>query len=252
MYGFSFKGMHSDNFNVFAKTVSRDVLPTPKFYEYDLPNMDGSIDFSVANIDGRVKYNDRLFDVELLLQSKNLMDLQKDMSKLVSWLNGYGKLIFDDLPDVYWNAKVIQNISYTPYTPNNTKLNVTFKCEPFSYGLETIQNNYSLSAGTNSVSIENIGGWSVRPVFMFSAGSYVTVAKGNKKFEYSRTFATLEIDFKKFKVYRNGLDDTKNSSGYFFELDSGDNNLTVGVSESADLFVSYRPKYIYGKIDSGA
>ena len=108
--GFYFKNKHSNDFGVTVQTQSRPIKPEMKIQTYDSPYIDGEYDFSTANAYNREFYKNRVFKMNLQISAADLSELNNKITKITTWLMGRGELIFDDTPNVKWNASVIETI----------------------------------------------------------------------------------------------------------------------------------------------
>lgn len=132
--GFSFKGIHSSSFGITASTKSRPILPERKRLTFEPDAYDGLIDVSACNERRRMLYQERVFSIKIMVAADDIFRLQDAMTRLVSWLQGSGSLIFDDLPAVVWDASVISAIDYMPQKSGQiAELDVSFTVKPFSH-----------------------------------------------------------------------------------------------------------------------
>lgn len=146
-YGFSFKGIHSNDMCVTVRTESRPVIPEVKKTEYSALLMDGNYDFSRANPYNREFYNDRTFRLQLYINGADLNELNKKLSKITQWLTGYGDLIFDDNPYVKWKARRNSEIAYAPELRGKKAiLSVEFTVSAFGYSVWRTCEDLTLNA----------------------------------------------------------------------------------------------------------
>ena len=109
--GFKFNDKHTSEFKgVTVKTRDRPVFPAVKEQVHSADEMNGEYDFS--DVSGHEYFNTRTFQIEFGISADNLSELQKKLAKLSRWFKGRGTLIFDDLPLVKWNVRVVDSVSY--------------------------------------------------------------------------------------------------------------------------------------------
>ena len=126
--GFTFKDKHTSDFGVTALTQSRPVLPEVKSYTFEAAAVDGEYDFSEANEFAREFYKDRVIEVDIQAGAENLESLQRTLTRLSKWLIGRGDLVFDDIPHVIWDARIIDTVVYKPERDGRkTVLSVSFR-----------------------------------------------------------------------------------------------------------------------------
>ena len=128
--GFKFKGRHSSDFGIVAKTKSKPIVPEQKVYTYDLPGADGEIDMSECNEYGRTMYKSRLIEIELQISAGDLSELQRTAARIAAWLTGKGELIFDYSYGAKWDARVSSDISFAPeLAGKKAVMSVVFKTD---------------------------------------------------------------------------------------------------------------------------
>lgn len=277
--GFTYKGRHSSEFDIIAKTKSRPVLPEMKSFTFDTPTMDGVYDFSQSNEYGHAFYNDRFFEVLLQVSADNLRSLEKKVSQIAVWLRGGGELSFDDMPFVKWNARVISELGFVPeLRGRKAALTAVFRVEPFSrcffdtangpdlssvIGLESnipvdvpSRFEWQLTGGVNTyknvactMKVLNAGNVYIRPVIRFVGDiKNVAVGYGTKGLSVNAAESEIVIDFKRCVVYNSeNLSLMKNVSGNFFDIDEivGTVNISAYVNGNATVTVEYEPRFVY-------
>lgn len=278
--GFSFNGIHSKRFGITMLTKSRTLLPETKQYYYSALAADGNYDFTYANSRGRAAYGNRTFQIVMQVYADNALRLSEKINSICSWLIGRGKLIFDDIPDSVWEARVVNSVDFAPEI-NGSKavLNVVFEAEPFSNAqFDTmtgpeIDHNIRLESGlpitlaeefiftmqksTKNCEFEiwNIGTWYVCPKLIIETEigkeNEITLECGGKVLKISCGICTeIIIDTDCCTVSdEDGNCIDRYTDGEFFELAPGKNiiTLTCGKKLKTDMniSVSYTPRYLY-------
>lgn len=273
--GFTFKGKHSDSYGAVVKTLSRPIRAEAKTVFFEAPAADGAYDFSDANPYERYFYNDRFFEVQLLVGADNLRALERRVSKIARWLSGKGELVFDDMPFVKWDAAALSEIGFFPeLSGHKAALTAVFRVKPFSTCMfDTVR---GIIIGTdcalgspvpldvkacftfecaqlalNVFDVDNIGSAPVRPVIRVAsekAVGQVGIILGGKTISVENTAAReIVIDCEKQSVAdgdgNNLIGITK---GEFPELSAdGASEMTVIVSEDAVVTVEYVPRCVY-------
>ena len=277
---FSFNGIHSDRFGITMLTKSRTLLPEAKQYSYSALAADGKYDFTEANSRKRAVYNTRTFQIVMQICAENLLRLQEKVNGICSWLIGRGELIFDDIPDSIWSARVVNSVDFAPENSGcKAVLNVVFEAEPFARAqFDTLTGPYldnavrlesslpitldekfivTMPQGQKCCTFDvlNIGTWYVSPMIILETNADVTekisIEYGGKKLEIAAGFSEkLIIDTEKCTVTDgagNSLD--AYTDGEFCELSPETNVITImcGKKLEADMKISvlYTPKFLY-------
>ncbi len=267
--GFKFKGRHSSDFGIVAKTKSKPIVPEQKVYTYDLPGADGEIDMSECNEYGRTMYKSRLIEIELQISADGLSELQRTAARIAAWLTGKGELIFDDSYGAKWDARVSSDISFAPeLAGKKAVMSVVFKADmgkaTFTTGEGVLLKDcisldsnlpldlaekfkFSLSVGENNVKIANVGDFYTKPIFRFSEGAEnVTINCNGKRIIAEDIESDVIIDCERCVVTDSeGNNLLKKKQGSFFELAPGLNDCSVYVSGACEMTVDYVPMTMY-------
>ena len=267
--GFKFKGRHSSDFGIVAKTKSKPIVPEQKVYTYDLPGADGEIDMSECNEYGRTMYKSRLIEIELQISAGDLSELQRTAARIAAWLTGKGELIFDDSYGAKWDARVSSDISFAPeLAGKKAVMSVIFKTDmgkaTFTTGEGVLLKDcisldsnlpldlaekfkFSLSVGENNIKIANVGDFYTKPIFRFSEGAEnVTINCNGKRIIAEDIEKDVIIDCERCIVTDSeGNNLLKKKQGSFFELAPGLNDCSVYVSGACEMTVDYVPMTMY-------
>lgn len=262
--GFSFNGKHTSEFNgVAVKTKDRPVFPAVKEQVYSADDMHGEYDFT--DISGHEYFNTRTFQIEFGIAADNLSELQKKLSDLSRFFKGRGKLVFDDLPLVKWNVRIVDSVSYMPENGGKKAvLTVSYKAMPFSelifdilegVCLDTdipLDSNIPLDAsefltfsgsGTYT-NVPNISDIHVKPVITVTGSSgAVSISNNGKTITVVHT-GDFVIDCEKEIVYSGGKNLMDKTTGSFFELAPSTDN-TITIAGSGTVQINYTPQFLY-------
>lgn len=257
--GFTFKDKHTSDFGVTALTQSRPVLPEVKSYTFEAAVVDGEYDFSETNEFAREFYKDRVIEVDIQAGAENIGELQITVTRLSKWLCGKGELIFDDIPLVIWDARVIDAVTYKPEREGHkTVLSVSFRAKPLArlvFDVPTgpvigdripIGSNipldmasYFIFEGRGNHRFINIGDAPVKPILTVSGAASLTC--GGHTISVPQA-CTVDCE-RQVVTNASGRSIMNAVTGSFFELAPGDNTLYI----SADITVQarYTPRFIY-------
>ena len=276
--GFTFNGIHSSKFGIVMLTKSRTVIPEAKQYSYSALAADGSYDFTEANSKKRAVYNNRTFQLTMQIRAENIFRLHERINGICSWLTGRGELIFDDIPDSVWSARVINSVDFAPENSGcKAVLNIVFDAEPFAYAQFDTQTGpligNSLHIGSNlpleldgdfvftlpkgetggSFEITNIGTWYVSPAIIIETekAANISLECGGKVLEISEAYGGyIKIDTEQCTAKNRDGDSLIGCiNGDFPELAPGRNTFTLlgerKFKSEVKVTVIYTPKFLY-------
>lgn len=258
--GFTYRGRHSSEFgvNLLAYTVN-----TPDLREYE----DGA-DGRPGVIDYGSEWGKREITVRIDVTPTS-ESLKRRQSRIMAWLSpvssGAGVLIFDEVPDIQYYAKLTGKLGIEQFFRGYGEFTLTFKCaDPFAYStisVETINVDSAILVdadisvdaaytfavtGPATLNIDNYGDEPVHPVIEVS-GSFTTlsVTLGGKTLTYSSAMSaqTLVIDYARMTSKKAGV--SVAVSGSYGEIAAGFTPVTIGGSGiSVAVTFKFRTKYI--------
>lgn len=262
--GLKFNDKHTSEFaGVTVRTKDRPIFPSVKESVQDAEEMNGEYDFT--DVSGHEYFSTRKFQIEFTVTADNLSELQKKLSAVSRWFKGRGTLMFDDIPLVKWNVRIVDSVSYMPENGGKKAvLSVTYKAMPFSDMIFNVidgpclddvvelDSNIPLDAeeyftfnGTGTYrNVPNIGDVHVRPVITVTGATGTTsISCNGVKISVAST-GNFVIDCSKEQVYSGNTNLMGKTTGEFFELAPGTDN-TITVSGNATVQINYAPKFLY-------
>jgi len=136
-YGLTFKGRHSyKEFKLVMRSDDRSLLPPSKVSQVDISFIDGRYDLRREPV-----YDNRLITVKFSYIDMDLVNIQQRKRLIAGWLSGQGQLIFDDEPNIFYNAKIYEGISLSQYF-GRSSFDIAFECEPFALNTPNILTEY--------------------------------------------------------------------------------------------------------------
>lgn len=252
-----------------TKIITRPFMPTKRIVSETLPRVDGNVDITYYN--DRAYYDEKVLEIQISIVKTDRVSLNRKISKIISWLNGgYDKMIFDDMPNIYWYAMPADLSSATIELGKVGKTTVQFRAYPFNslvydtagipldtdipldsdipigYGDEY---EFALVSGRNDFVLNYLGDAPVRPTINITGNfSAITILFGDKTFTYDGNFASLKIDCANFVCYSNDTDVTYATSGDFFEISNPETQITVTCTGSGTLQFVYNANFMYGDL----
>lgn len=244
--GFSFGGIHSNDYGVYLSSKQPDWLPKTRDYEMAIFGMPGIKDFG-TDLDMRP------LTINLTMEGSDRRDLINNILAFASLFNpveGYQRLVFDDDPGRYYMAKYTSAVteSQIKFTPTTADFPLGFKCDdPFIYAVQEKTVEW-VSDGVSSTSLLNYGTYETPIVITVTADSTVsdfTLTLNGIDMTFTGTLNegdSLVIDTGEMTYKLNGENAIQYWTGDFPMLQKGIN--TLSASESLNLSIVYRERWI--------
>lgn len=132
--GFSFAGVHNDQYRLKVLKTTRRILPPMNNHLVSIPGSDGVYDYGF-------NYGELIIEVDVLLFEESRAELRSRVREVAEWLGQKEakELVFDDEPGKTYFARLSDSTELEEliYAGNGT---ITFLCpKPFAYGPEKNQ-----------------------------------------------------------------------------------------------------------------
>lgn len=125
MYTFNFNGIDSSQYSIMMSETPNRPSAANRVIKYEVPGRDGVltyVDGSCSPIPIPVKCT--------------IMDIsEQNLREVKVWLQGYGPLVFSDEPEVYWKARLDNQIDFTIPMRLVHQFIIQFDCFPYAYGV---------------------------------------------------------------------------------------------------------------------
>lgn len=221
MMGFTFRGIHTGEFEgLIVRTANNPLLPPKRTQKVNVIGQDGSYVFE----DG---YENKVLEFTCTLVKGTVKQRRQRAREIALWLADSGDLVLDYESDKTY--KVVKTVSDVSLAIDQAwdEFNIVFEVEPFQYkGLQTLS-----FENPASVSIVNNGNIDAETIISITGTGNVTVTCGTKSFTLTGMSEKLNVDSKKMLVYT----DTKANgilkhSGDFIKLPPGTNTISINGS----------------------
>ncbi len=245
----TFNSKHSmDDIGLRMRSKVRHILPEPKTAFEDLPGVDGEYDFTDVNPDGRTKYKPFTEEIVFSMIEANSAAVRVKAKQVADWLAcGEQQLIYEDEPDVYYLARVINRMDIENQLIKLKTFTAQFKCRPYGFALSEVSETYSGIVAPENKVISNPGIYVKPKITITGSFTTLTLTVGTKTLSYSEALSAAEIviDCDDMSCIKDGSTNKNNKlSGSFFELENGNNTLEIGgTGLNCDVTVSFRPRY---------
>lgn len=255
---FQIKGLHSRDIFELVESISLTPLSI-KSSIVNLPERDGSLNFTRLNEFGRALYEDRIFTISAIARYDGTKTGKNSIiSKIYDTLynNQVGTMTTSETFNSKWDASLESINSIDSVGMSSIRVVIQYRVSPFSYGTQSVllnqkvENEASLTLNCectapctkHTLELTNIQG-NVTSVSISNGKNtlYINKAITNK----------TVIDFKNYTIKESGVV-LKNTEwdGEFFELNPGINNITIVIDGSANILWEYLPSYYYS-VDIG-
>ena len=89
-----------------------------------------------------------------------------DIDQIIEYFNSSGTVTFSNEPDKYYNYQIVEQIDFEKLLRFKTAT-VIMHVQPFKYSLADNSKTFSISQGTTSVAIRNMGNIYSKPIITF-------------------------------------------------------------------------------------
>lgn len=130
--GFTFGGTHSSALGLIVNRKSIPATPTINNRLQEIGGTDGAWDYGIT-------YGPREIEIEVTILGDSPIETKRNVRKLVGAMNpkkGPQKLVFDDEPDIFYNARISNQVPLETLGSLGT-FTLQLTCpDPFAYSLE--------------------------------------------------------------------------------------------------------------------
>jgi predicted phage tail component-like protein len=249
MNGLTFNGKHSFiDMGLVMFSKNRPIFPEPKIITEDIPGMDGDYDYSSINPDGRVKYKSMTDEIEFSFAEKNMVNVRAKAHLIAAWLAcGEAQLIYDDDPNVYYLAMVVNKLDLENQIARLRKFTMQFKRRPFAYAITEIIITQVVNAATDII-VANPGTYNKPKIHISGTCTTLSVTIGSTTLNCSQALsnAVLDIDCQQMQAIKDSTINVNNKiSGKYPELAPGNNSVHIGgTGLNCTVTVAFRPQYL--------
>lgn len=238
-----FKGRKIDNVTttngVYVKSISNPTSPKYTFTTTMIPNTDMTL-YNTAGLE------DRRIVAVFAIYAKNIQEKRQKINALVKGWHGNvaGKLVIGDDPNVYYEARVLEEIQENE-ADGHTEVTVPFIASAKKYAHdETVIN---IAVNTASVLLEYLGDYKALPIIELTGTGTIHISCNGKSFSCYLQNETVFIDCKELIVHDGSFNNKIGSfTGNFIELYEGANTITLSGNATITTKIKYRNTYLTG------
>lgn len=177
-YGFTYRGRHCSEFGV---NLLKYVIQPPELREYEeeVAGLAGVIDYGT-------ELGKRQIDLTIdITPDSRLFKIRQ--SEIYNWLKPTlepGALIFDEIPDRVFYAKLTGQLGMEQFNRYGT-FEITMKCvDPFAYGHPETVAQTTITASPTNITVSSAGTEPTPPVIELTNNSTQTIGEVRLSIEY--------------------------------------------------------------------
>ena len=187
------KGINSRTVGITVTELPEIILPEERVTFTDVPSLSGSL----AQTEGVDVYKDITLAVKCYIQNPTVQAVQA----VASFFRGAGRLELPNRPDGYYEARVINQISFAKILRGNAPrtFTVNFRCKPFLhlYSGETAQTI------TSGAFLLNPTGIQAKPLITITGSGDITLLVGVQIIELEGIEGGIVLDSELQEAYWN-------------------------------------------------
>lgn len=238
-----FKGRKIDNEavtnGVYLKSVSTPTTPKYVYTSTMIPNTDTTL-YATAGL------QDKLITAVFSIYANSRQEKRQKIKELVKgWFgNTPGQLILGDDPDVFYVARVLDEIQEVE-AEGHTEVTVQFLASPTKQSL--VETTHNIAQATASKVITYTGDYKALPIIELTGTGTVGLSVNGSSFSVVLANETVFVDCKELIVhnatYVNKID---KFTGNFIELLEGNNTITLTGNATVTTKIKYRNTFLTG------
>lgn len=161
---------------------------------------------------------DDIYD-DMILTATCVIDCEARIPNLTNWLRGGGTVCFANRPGGYYNARIVNQISFEKILRGNPhrKFAVNFRCQPFWYE----KNPHSIVLTNSGSSVNNPGTVFSEPVITVYGSGNISLTVGTTAITLSDVAQSITVDSVQMECYKGTTNCNSKMSGDFPTLKPG-------------------------------
>lgn len=192
--GFIFNGISSQSMKIRARLTGWQASPPLRNAFEVVPGKAGIADFGTDTAERKIQASCNILPQRSFAQLVSVLD---NMSAWLNPENGLKQLVFDDIPDRYFMARISEAIDCNRLLRTAGVFELNFICpDPFGYAL--VDESYTFSSTGSQQLTRTKGNLNSEPVYSLKgtisgSGSYISIVTNGEELKIVGTLAVNEI-----------------------------------------------------------
>lgn len=210
---FNFWGEDSSSYGITVVGDRVHPMPERRVEFLDIPGRSGTLTWDDNT------YKDITIPIECNITGSDIVGTARNIK---AWLmQGQGQLIFNDEPDKYYTAQVVNSFDIVASVINFGSFTILFSCKPFAFKL-----NEAVQTLTAPGVVTNYGTIYALPVISITGSGNITFLVNSQSVTLTGISGTVTIDSGLSDCYAGTTNMNGSMSGAFPSLTPGQNTIT--------------------------
>lgn len=239
----TFKNINSKDMGISILKLPPRIKPEQRGEKITIPGRNG---FLFESDDG---YNGKTLEIECtFLPPENYSEnqIKELIMQIPLWLDGMGKLICSDYPELYYDATIINSISIERMMKLYRRFTLEIEVQPFSKSIQ----EYTITKNTITEETININSYyNSYPEIIVTGTGTISITINNKTMILNDVSNPITLDCELMNATENnGLTNVNNKvNGEYPFLKPGNNTISIVLGENSSLTsleIKYRGTWI--------
>ena len=224
---FVFKNTDCRTFDMWVAQYPDEARAEERVNPITIPGRSGQLTIT----EGEAVYNPIDLNMRVQVLAKN------DYNAIRNWLSGDGLLVLGREPSMAYKARIVNEVDFAPYSKDIKEATIRFTCEPFKRPFP----DDSPVTLTTTGAVINRGNVPSKPFVEVTASTDFTLTVNGNTLEVNAHADIVKIDCDAEIITMDGENILTLTSGEFFELDVGSNDISwTGTVSQVKIYVNPR------------
>lgn len=187
-----FNDIISTDVGVVINKLPPIIKPEKNMEKFELNERDGFLTMDYGTYKGYVK------PVECTMTDK------ANINQLTSWLNGSGKVIFSNEPEMIYDATIINKIPFESIVDKFRSFIIQFECQPFKRQVVGNEKTYDITEHSGGIKFEGKGNYKSKPVITVYGNGSVTLMINEQRVILTNVVDEITVNSQIMDCYKQG------------------------------------------------